>query len=360
MSRSNWMSLLSQWRTAIGFTIGVLAAVSAGAAPQGLPPAVLNAIPTASRAVLGDHYPAVRVSFPNSVTGYPALTYAVIPGYRPLHLDLYLPPGPHKPHPLIVYIHGGGWAFGQPRQSGAFVNWPDVLALIASRGYTVASVEYRLSSEAPFPAAIQDVKAAIRWLRFHAPQYEINPREVGVWGGSAGGHLAALAAVSCRVNALSPTVSGGPKIAPGIGQAKIAPAGPQRSCVQAFATWYGVFKFAQGPRIPSLVRLFLGCAHTECTPTQVDAANPWTYVKSGEPPGLLIVGSADTVVGAQQSRNFYHLLRAHGDPAQLLVIPGVNHSFIGKTPAATRAASLEALQRTVKFFEATLGVGPTH
>lgn len=360
MSRSNRLSFLTRWRSAIALTMGLLVVTSALAATSGLPSAVLNAIPTARRAVLGDHYPTVSVKFPDGVSGYPGLTYAVIPGYRPLHLDLYLPPGPSKPHPLIVYIHGGGWAFGQPRQSGAFVNWPDVLALIASQGFTVASVEYRLSSEAPFPAAIQDVKAAVRWLRAHAGRYEINPREVGVWGGSAGGHLAALAAVTCGVRALSPTVSGGPQVAPGIGQAKIAPAGPQRSCVQAFASWYGVFRFRRRPRIPSLVRLFLGCAHSACTRQQVDAANPWTYVKSGEPPGLLIVGSADTVVGAKQSKDFYRLLRAHGDPVQLLIIPGVNHSFIGKTPEATRAASLEALQRTIEFFESTLSVDSTH
>ncbi|MGH8170486.1 MAG: alpha/beta fold hydrolase [Steroidobacteraceae bacterium] len=348
-----------------GFAAGVLAALLgagvARAAPAGLPTSALDSIPTASQAVLGDHYPPVSVSFPGGVVGYPNLTYASIPGYRPLRLDLYDPPGARGPHPLIIYIHGGGWAFGQPRQSGAFSNWPDVLALLASRGYVVASVGYRLSSEVPFPAAIQDIKAAIRWLRANAQQYEIDPRHVGIWGGSAGGHLAALDAVTCGVASLSPTVGGGPAAGPGIGQATIAAAGPEGDCVQALVTWYGVFDFRKTvpsergvPRSGSMVDRFLGCPHTACTRQQRAVASPSTYVKAGEPPALLIVGSADTVVGPQQSRDFYHLLRSKDDRAQLLIIPGVNHSFIGKTPAATRAASLEALQKTVEFFEATL------
>lgn len=344
--------------------VALAATAGAQAAPTGFSRAVLGSIPTSTQAVLGDHYPAVRVPFPNGVIGYPNLTYASIPGFRPLHLDLYDPPGRRSPHPLIVYLHGGGWAFGQPRQSGAFSNWPDVMALIASRGYVVASVEYRLSSEAPFPAAIQDVKAAVRWLRANARQFGIDPRHVGVWGGSAGGHLAALDAVTCTVGALSPSVAGGPTAAPGIGQAKIAPAGPDGDCVQAFATWYGVFDFnrpvpseQRAPKADSLVNRFLGCPRGNCTPEQRAVASPSTYVQAGEPPALLIVGSADTVVGPQQSRDFARLLRSKGDQAQLLIIPGVNHSFIGKTPGATRAASLEALQKTLQFFEATLGPG---
>ncbi|MDE2261991.1 MAG: alpha/beta hydrolase [Gammaproteobacteria bacterium] len=349
---------------AAGTLAALLAAGSACAASQGFSRAVLDSIPTASQAVLGDHYPTVRVPFPGGVVGYPNLTYASIPGYQPLHLDLYVPPGPRVPHPLIVYIHGGGWAFGQPRQSGAFSNWPDVLALIASRGYVVASVAYRLSSEAPFPAAIQDVKASIRWLRANAGEYGIDARRVGVWGGSAGGHLAALDAVTCAVAALSPSTSGGPVAGPGIGEANIAPAGAQGDCVQAFATWYGVFDFSQpvpserrAAKSGSMVDRFLGCPRTACTQQQRAVASPATYVKAGEPPALLIVGGADTVVGPQQSRDFYHLLRSKGDEAQLVIIPGVNHSFVGKTPAATRAASLQALQRTFEFFEATLGRG---
>lgn len=341
-------------RALLSLVLGLGAASLVGAglafgAQVGFPRAVLDRIPTGTEAVLGDHYPTVRVSFPGGVEGLPALTYEVLPWYRPLHLDLYLPPGKPARHPLVVYIHGGGWMSGHPRQSGAFENWPDVLALMASRGYVVASVEYRLSGEAPFPAAIQDVKASIRWLRARAAQYGIDPRRVVVWGGSAGGHLAALDAVSCGAASLHPTSEKG---------AQVAPAGPEGDCVQGLVTWYGVFDFRQArPKVGQVVKRFLGCSAGGCTAAQLVAASPATYVKPGAPPALLIVGSADHVVGAQQSRDFDALLRSRHDPVQLLIIPGVGHSFIGPTAASTRAASLEALQRTFQFIESTIGPG---
>lgn len=329
---------------------GLLAGALVLAAQSGLPPALLDRIPTGGDAVLGDHYPTVRVSFPDGVVGLPALTYAVVPWYRPLHLDLYLPPGKPARRPLVIYIHGGGWMAGHPRQSGAFANWPDVLALIASRGYVVASVEYRFSGEAPFPAAIQDVKAAIRWLRAHATEYGIDPGRVLVWGGSAGGHLAALAGVSCGVAPLNPTSEK---------NSQIAPAGPDADCVQGVVSWYGIFDFhaARPGSGNRTVKRFLGCADQGCSGAQLAAASPASYVKAGDPPMLLIVGSADSVVGPQQSRDFDALLRSKGDPVQLLIIPGVNHSFVGQTAARTRAASLEALQRTFEFIQRTVGQG---
>lgn len=348
MSRRDRCTRTLRWLLRLGVA-SLLGGGLALAAQSGFPRAVLDRIPTGTDAVLGDHYAKVRVSFPGGVVGVPALTYEVLPWYRPLHLDLYLPPGKPARRPLVVYIHGGGWMSGHPRQSGAFENWPDVLALMASRGYVVASVEYRLSGEAPFPAAIQDVKAAIRWLRANAAEYGIDPGRVVVWGGSAGGHLAALDAVTCGVASLDPTSEKG---------AQVAPAGAQGDCVQGLVTWYGVFDFRQPrPKVGRVVERFLGCSAGGCTAAQLSAASPSSYVKAGEPPALLIVGSADNVVGAQQSRDFDALLRSKGDAVQLLIIPGVNHSFVGPTAASTRVASLEALQRTFEFIQSTVGAG---
>src|SRR6185369_12270345 len=141
---------------------------------------------------------------PGDVVGFPDLTYSSLSGYRPLILDLYKPAKSGKPLPLVIYLHGGGWQGGHTRHSGAFEDWPGVLASIAARGYVVASVEYRLSGEAAFPAAVQDVKAAIRWLRMHATEFGIDKARAVVWGGSAGGQLAALVGASCGVAALEP------------------------------------------------------------------------------------------------------------------------------------------------------------
>ncbi|PTS76289.1 hypothetical protein DBR17_14915, partial [Sphingomonas sp. HMWF008] len=168
------------------------------------------------QAVGADSFAGTRVAFADGVIGYPDIPYQTLPGYRPLKLDLFLPPASFAaagPRPLIIYVHGGGWMAGGPRRSAAYVDWPKVLAALAAKGYVVASVSYRFSREAPFPAAIQDVKASIRWLRARAKTYNIDPKRAAIWGQSAGGHLAALAGVSCHVAALEPGARIEPKAA---------------------------------------------------------------------------------------------------------------------------------------------------
>ena len=125
------------------------------------------------------------------------LEYARV-GEKSLLLDLYLPPEGESPWPVIVWIHGGAWRTGNRAD-------PPALFLV-ERGYAVASISYRLSREAIFPAQIHDCKAAIRWLRARAGEYDLDPARIGVWGASAGGHLAALLGTSGGVERLEGTV----------------------------------------------------------------------------------------------------------------------------------------------------------
>ena len=160
--------------------------------------------------------------------------------------------------PLVVYVHGGGWQSGHTRHAGAFADWPAALALLASRGYAVASIEYRLSSEAKFPAAIQDVKASIRWLRSKSAEFQIDRTRTVIWGGSAGGQLAALAATSCGVEALAPVFDM---------PDRKSPLAAESDCVQGLVAWYGVFDFSTSPPLSgnreetadSPVSRYLGC-----------------------------------------------------------------------------------------------------
>jgi acetyl esterase/lipase len=339
----------------------------------------LHAQPTAEPAVsehvvLDDRYPERHVNFAGGVVGTPDLVYASLPGFRPLHLDLYQPPreATAVAHPLVIYIHGGGWMGGQTRQSGAFSNWPSVLASLAARGYVVASVEYRLSGEARFPAAEQDIKSAIRWLRAHAANYGIDKAHGLVWGASAGGQLAALTATTCGVAELEPSSAAAapgepPRASPGSPDAGAGP--PESDCVQAAITWYGVFDFstlggqraAHSTAAPaggdSADARYLGCKTAECSPAVIAAASPVTYVRHDSPPMLLVHGQMDKTVPVQQSQEFYDKLRAAGVTAQLLLIPDVDHSFIGKTPEATRAASRQALAKVFQFIDETLKGG---
>ena len=324
-----------------------------------------------ARPVLDDRYPERRTSFPGNVVGLADLTYASLTGYRPLILDLYKSASNAQPSPLVIYLHGGGWQSGHTRHSGAFEDWPGVLASIAARGYVVASVEYRLSSEAPFPAAVQDVKAAIRWLRTHAAEYGIDKSRAVVWGGSAGGQLAALVGASCGVAALEPpSAAANQQPEPGAAAAKRgpdvvgSPAGVESDCVQGVITWYGIFDFSDVAKEPATAanaaapqdarNRYLGCAPGKCSSATVAAAGAITYVDARNPPVLMIHGVNDHTVPIAQSRSYLAALRAKGVKAELLELPGVDHSFIGATPEETRAASLRALNRSLEFIDATL------
>lgn len=305
----------------------------------------------AAQPVLDDRYPSAKVMFGSDVESYPDLVYSTPPGFRPLRLDMYRRAGAGEPRPLVVYVHGGGWQSGHTRHSGAFSNWPEVLASLARRGYVVASIEYRLSSEAQFPAAIHDVKNAIKWLRASATKFAIDPKQVVIWGGSAGGQLAALAATSCGVQALEPPAS----------QSTYA---AQSDCVQGLVAWYGVFDIgairepsqsAGGTNAaPSPIEKYLGCAPSKCADT-VALASAVTHLDANDPPTLLIHGELDKVVPVSQSRAFAQALKAKAVASELVVIPGADHSFIAASPEATRNASLLALTRTFEFIDSLRG-----
>jgi acetyl esterase/lipase len=315
------------------------------------------------QAVGKDSLTGIAIPFPDGVKGYPDLTYETIPGYRPLKLDLFLPPDRFKttaPRPWIMYIHGGGWVGGGPRRSAAYSDWPRVLASIAAKGYVVVSVSYRFAAEAPFPAQIKDVKAAIQWLHANAAAYHLDPARGAVWGQSAGGHLAALAGVSCGVAAFEPdaaAASGNANVE------KITPEGVagagQTDCVKAVVSWFGVYRFPAGEPSTSAtggpMALLLDCGDAPCPADRMKAASPISYVDAKDPPTLLIHGSADTTVPEAQTEEFAAALAKAGVPVEKIVIPGVGHSWIGKTPEATRAASKRALERTLDFIDEQIG-----
>jgi acetyl esterase/lipase len=281
---------------------------------------------TAERPVLDDRYPPRRSAFPGGVTGLADVVYATRVGFRPLTLDLYVPAHPARSRPALVFVHGGGWLGGHSRHAGAFMDWPRVLASVASRGYVVASVNYRLSSEAPAPAAAQDVESSIAWLREHARDFDIAGDRIGAWGASAGGQLAALAGTACP------------------------------DCVQAVAAWYGVFDFApliRSPVAPNVAR-YLGCVEGACTEQSARIASPIAFVDARDPPFLLVHGTVDQTVAVEQSKRFHAVLRGAGVSSELLLLDGVDHSFIGQTSESTRAASLRALEATIVSFDCRL------
>jgi acetyl esterase/lipase len=209
------------------------------------------------------------------------------------------------------------------------------------------------------------VKAAIRWLRLNASKYGIDPARAVTWGVSAGGHLAGLTAVSCNAAALEPvqTVKLG---APDTKSDSISSADVS-DCVQGGVAWYGVFDMAtiadQARKAKALSRdvaeapewRLLGCFGKKCRPKQIAAASPVTYVDRNDPPMLLIVGTEDTTVPYLQTLEMTEKLKSAGVKHELIVLPGINHSFIGKTLEQTRDANLKALDATFRFIDQTIG-----
>lgn len=326
----------------LGETIAAQAAVGQGVTPVG-----------------SDSFAHVTVPMAGGVTGLPDVTYSSLNGYRPLKLDLFLPPARFKkagPRPMVIYIHGGGFVTGGPRRSAAFLDWPAVLGSLAEQGYVVASVSYRFAGEAKYPAQIQDVKSAIRWLRVNAAEYNIDKTRAVVWGQSAGGHLAGLAATTCNVAALAPASR---KPAPEHPQAESQASAPEgfdeaSDCVQGAVVWFGVFDLT-ALASSNMNSNLLGCGAGPCSEDKLRSASAVTYIDKSDPPVLIMHGAEDTTVPIAQSKIFYEALKAQGVPAEFVIEPGVGHSWLGKTPAATKAASYDAMKRTVDFIEATIG-----
>jgi acetyl esterase/lipase len=311
--------------------VALLATVSAHAAASERPP--LPDFTVADRLMPVDPMPERQTHWSHGAVTLTDVVYSTITGFRPQHLDLYRQTGVAAPRPLIVFVHGGGWAYSNPRAGAGFRDFPVVLANLAERGYVVASIAYRLSGEAPFPAQLEDLQAAIRFLRGNAERFGIDGAQVGLWGMSAGAQLAALNAVNCAAG----------------------------TCVQGFVGWFGAYDiatYARDQRDDTNVRALFRCGAVACAAEVVDRASPIRYADGTDPPALLIHGQDDTNARSSQSERFAQQLRAAGSTAELVLIPGVQHGFIGPTEAATKDALHLALTATFDFFDHVLQEPP--
>ena len=233
---------------------------------------------------------------------------------RALTLDLYIPSKPIESHagplPIIVWVHGGAW------RSGTKENIP--IGRFLERGFAIASVEYRLSPEANFPAAVHDIKAAIRFLRARAKIYGLDPERFAIIGASAGGHLAALVGVS----------NGSPSLEGTVGDHSST-----TSAVQAIISFYGASNLQSilsqstphglSVRVPAL-KLFLGDL-PEQVPELAALASPVRHVDPRDPPLWLIHGDADPQMPFAQSRELEAAYRNQKLPVELSVVQGGVH-----------------------------------
>jgi len=262
-------------------------------------------------------------------------------GDIPLLLDIYQPQVPIiSPMPAIVWIHGGGWQAGD--------KYPARAQVLASRGFLVVSINYRLSGVAPFPATVEDCKCAIRWLRAHAADYDVDPQRIGVWGGSAGGHLAMMVGTADAAADLE-----------GDGGWKRFP-----SRVQAVCSYYGPSDFVgwyQGTapgvtRDTGAIQLFLGGTMAD-KPDTYRLASPVTHVSADDPPLLMIHGIEDKVLPLSQSEITHTAYQETGLTTILIAVANAGHGFQATGTAAIVPSREEIEQRVLDFFVEHLVLG---
>ncbi len=223
-------------------------------------------------------------------------------GHERQKLDLYLPKN-DKPLPVVVWIHGGGWVRGD-KQGGPAIS-------LADKGFAVASLNYRLSGDAIFPAPIEDCKAAVRWLRANAKKYNLDSDRFGVWGASAGGHLAALLAVSSDMKEFD-----------------VGDNLDQSSAVRCVVDWYGPTNFttlgAKDDKPDSFVSKMLG-ASALVDKKQALRAGATSYVDKNDPPFLIMHGEEDKSVAFGQSVEMEAALKKAGVECEFVRIAGAKH-----------------------------------
>jgi acetyl esterase/lipase len=241
------------------------------------------------------------------------LAYAAPIGFRPLLLDLYLPAAGPDPAPLVVFMHGGGWLRGDRAMVGpGFAAWrPGPLARLAADGFAVASVDYRLSGEARFPAQLEDVSAAVDWLAGHAGEYGLDAGRIVLWGESAGAHLAVLLGLSSR----RPPVRG---VVDWYGPADLTALQQQVGAAGALS---------DDPLDTREARL-LGAPVAE-VPELARAASPISHVRAGAPPFLIAHGTADRAVPFQQSEALAAALAEAGADVRFEAVDGADHMWVG-------------------------------
>ncbi|MGW7072241.1 alpha/beta hydrolase fold domain-containing protein [Streptomyces sp. NPDC054855] len=245
---------------------------------------------------------------PRALRGIP---YAEVDGGRPLELDLWLPDAGTGPAPLVLFVHGGAWRRGRRDDMGPRTrDWtPGPLARIAAAGFAVACADYRLSGEAQFPAPLDDLRAALRWLGLRAAELGIDTARTVVWGESAGGHLASLLALDPAVGAAGAVI------------------------------WYAPSDLTtpRGPFDPHSATtpeaLLLGAAPAS-VPERARAASPVAQAHRDAPPFLLVHGEQDTMVPATHSEALAARLREAGAAVELRTVPGADHGWYGASDEA--------------------------
>ncbi len=252
-------------------------------------------------------------------------------GGKPRLADIYLPVGVDGRVPVVLWVHGGGWRFGDRKLA------PDLSRFFAQRGFAMVSFDYRLSDETIFPAPVIDIKDAVRWVRSVADRFSLDPNRIALWGSSAGGHLSACAALSREDEFASREHEGFSNsvsaVVDGYGPTDFSRMDADR--LPAGHPGYDIETRIVKPSVPSghpdsYESRLIGAPVATAT-EQVQRANPINYVRPGAPPFLILHGQSDTLVPWQQSRMLFDALDASGNEATLVLLEKLSHGFFNNS-----------------------------
>jgi acetyl esterase/lipase len=250
------------------------------------------------------------------------------PDDQHLQIDMARPDG-DGPYPTVICIHGGGFRAGN-RQG-----YDGLIKKLAKHGYVAITVEYRLAPKYQFPAAVYDVKAAVRWLRANAAKYHVDPERIGVMGGSAGGHLAQFLGVTAGLKRFEGD-GGNPE---------------QSSRVACVVNFYGPSDFTKsyGKSVDAaeVLPLFLGGNLEQARRRHIEAS-PLYWVTPDAAPTLCVHGTKDQYVAFEQAEWIVDRLKAAGVEAELLPMVGSMHGFKGEVEEKAEAAMIAFFDKHLK------------
>ncbi|MEZ6063592.1 MAG: alpha/beta hydrolase [Planctomycetaceae bacterium] len=310
---------------AAGVTVQSLVPASGEEPPDGYSSATLIKLAIASGQLkLLDR----ELPVPETVQVTRGIEYGTV-GDASLQLDLYAPKGLKDDVPVLVFIHGGGW------KGGSREDYHYYGVRFAEKGYVVATISYRLSGIAPFPAAVQDAKCAVRWVRKHAAEYHIDPNRIAAAGGSAGGHLVMMVGYSSDV----------PDFDRSGGNFDVS------SRVQAVVNFYGPVDLTTPyARSHELVTSFIGRSYDDATEAY-RSASPLTHITSDDPPTLTFHGTLDDLVPVEQADTLDAALKKAGVESRYERLEGWPHGM-----DLAQVVNDYCFNRMLEFFDQTFDI----
>ena len=262
----------------------------------------------------------------------PNITYSMANNSE-LKLDLYLPKDRRAPNPTLMLFHGGGWVAGQ-KERNVFQLLPYL-----SLGWAVINVEYRLASNSPAPAAVEDCRCALRWVAYHAKEYSLDTSKIVLTGTSAGGHLS-------LITGMLPAQSVFDRQCPTEGDAKWRDATEPKINVAAIINWYGITDVADlidGPNAKHYaIEWFGSMSNREELARQL---SPINYVRAGLPPILTFHGDQDDIVPYNQAVRLHAALDKAGAPNQFVTLPGRKHGGFNRQDLVNNYAVIREFLR---------------